>query len=103
MAASKKNTTVSGLVPATKAREGRLHYACYASDKRNGGWNVRVSGPAANTFAGKSVPVEQKNGSENVEELDRLLWSGPDQETGELVGLYSFKPKPRDKEDEIPF
>jgi hypothetical protein len=75
----------------------REHKATYATDKRNGGYLIRVAGPKANMFAGRVVPVTMKNDDEHVEELDRLIWSGKDQESGENVALYKFKPRPREE------
>jgi hypothetical protein len=79
------------------------HRATYATDKRKGGYLVRVSGPTPAVFAGRTVPVTLKSGGEQPEELDRLIWTGKDNESGEPVSLYSFKSKPRDDREEIPF
>jgi hypothetical protein len=81
----------------------RSHRATYARDKQKGGYIIRVEGPSAGKFAGKVVPVTKKNGDEDMEHLDALIWSGVDDETGKPVSLYSFKPKPREEEDVIPF
>lgn len=84
------------------ASEKRTHKATYARDKKTGGYLVRVVGPNAGEFAGETVPVETKAGDENMEELDQLVWSGPDKdpESGELTGrnaaLYKFVPRPRE-------
>jgi hypothetical protein len=75
----------------------RLHRATYAKDKRKGGYLVRVQGPHSNMFVGRAVPVTMKNGSEQEETLEALIWSGKDQETGEPVTLYSFVAKPREE------
>jgi hypothetical protein len=48
-------------------------------------------------FAGRVVPVTMKNDDEHDEELERLIWSGKDQESGENVALYKFKPRPREE------
>jgi hypothetical protein len=80
----------------------RQHKATYATDKRNGGYLIRVAGPNAAKFAGKTVPVTLKNDSEQNEMLERLIWAGKDKESGENVALYKFAPKPREMED-IPF
>ncbi len=85
----------------------RQHKATFAADKKNGGYLVRVQGPHATAFAGRSVPVTKKDGTETVEDLDRLIWSGMDD--GEISGyagpcaLYTFKPKEKELDDEIPF
>ncbi len=76
----------------------RRHKATYATDKRNGGYLVRVAGPDANRFAGREVPVTLKNDQEHVETLESLVWAGVDQETGGNVALYRFKSKPREEE-----
>jgi hypothetical protein len=80
---------------AEKAK--RQHKATYATDKKKGGYLVRVAGPNAAAFAGREVPVETKNGAEHAETLERLIWSGKDQESGENVALYTFKSKPKDE------
>jgi hypothetical protein len=81
----------------------RSHKATYARDKKKGGYNIRVQGPRASDFAGRDVPVTTMSNDEHIEKLDKLLWSGKDQETGANVALYSFVSKPRELEDEIPF
>jgi hypothetical protein len=86
-----------------KAAE-RSHRATYSTDKRNGGYIIRVEGPKANMFAGRTVPVTLKNNKgEHEEKLIRLIWSGTDKESGALVGLYAFESKPREVEDSITF
>lgn len=77
----------------------RAHKATYSTDKRHGGYLVRVEGPHAAKFAGRAVPVTRKSGEENTEQLDRLLWSGTDEESGKPVALYSFKQEKRKPED----
>lgn len=77
----------------------RAHRATYAKDKRKGGYIIRVQGPASNRFAGKEVPVTLKDGSEQMETLEKLIWSGKDQESGEPVTLYSFVAKPKEDVD----
>lgn len=87
------------------AKEGRLHRASYAADKKNPGkWFIRVSGPSASKFAGREVPVSTKSGDEHMELLDKGIWAGPDQETGEPVCLYTFVAKPKEMiDEELPF
>ena len=81
----------------------RAHKATYSTDKRNGGYCVRVQGPQANMFAGREVPVTVKGGGEHKEKLLRLIWSGTDD--GAISGytgpcaLYTFESKPREKTD----
>jgi len=82
---------------------GRTHRATYATDKRQGGYLVRVAGPHSNGFVGREVPVTLKDGSEQTETLERLIWTGKDKETGEPVSLYKFKAKPRAAQEEIEF
>ena len=72
------------------------HIATYATDKRKGGYLVRVEGPDAAMFAGREVPVTVRSGTTHHERLDRLIWSGTDAETGKPVALYSFLSKPRE-------
>ena len=77
----------------------RLHRATYSSDKRNGGYLVRIAGPYPEKFAGKDVPVSTKSGGEHEERLTRLIWTGTDRESGEKVALYKFESQPREAED----
>lgn len=77
----------------------RLHRATYSTDKRTGGYLIRVQGPNAERFAGRIVPVTMKSGDEHMEKLDRLIWTGTDQQSGEKVALYKFESKPREVED----
>ena len=89
---------------AKNASPARSHKATYSTDKRKGGYLVRVEGPNAGSFIGRTVPVTRKDGDENEEKLVRLIWSGVDQETGKNVALYAFEARPReDIADEIPF
>ncbi len=81
----------------------RRHKATYATDKLKGGYLIRVTGPNSNRFAGREVPVTTRAGDENMEKLEKLIWSGADKETGELVTLYKFAGKPKDDTDDIPF
>src|SRR5271166_4193047 len=74
----------------------RQHKATYATDRRKGGYIVRVAGPSAGMFSGREVPVTTKAGDEHVERLTKVLWSGKDSESGENVALYAFEAKPRD-------
>lgn len=86
---------------ADKAK--RLHKATYAADKRKGGYLIRVSGPNAERFVGRDVPVTRRDGTEDMEKLTRLVWVGTDRETGEKVALYGFEPRPREGQEEIAF
>lgn len=81
----------------------RRHRATYATDKKNGGYLIRIVGPYPEKFAGRDVPVMTKAGSEHTEKLARLIWTGPDADTGEKVALYKFEPAPRDKSEVVPF
>lgn len=86
--------------PAT----GRLHKATYASNKREGGYLIRVAGPTAGAFAGREVPVTRRDGSESTEKLTGLIWTGIDDESGEKVALYHFEARPREEVlDDLPF
>lgn len=76
----------------------RAHKATYSSDKKNGGWIIRVEGPHAERFAGREVPVTMKGGDEHTEKLTKLVWVGTDKESGAKVALYQFEPKPRDQQ-----
>jgi hypothetical protein len=88
--------------PVEKSEKAQ-HKATYATDKRTGGYLIRVSGPNAARFTGRDVPVDTKAGKRTVEKLERLIWSGPDKETGEPVALYKFVARPRDDQDEVQF
>ncbi len=77
----------------------RKHRATYATDKRNGGYLVRVQGPYPEKFAGREVPVMLKSGKEQTEKLSRLIWTGADTETGDKVALYKFEPRPREEQE----
>lgn len=88
---------------STKNEAGQdTHLATYASDNRNGGYNIRVVGPDANMFAGEEVPVKTKSGDEHMEKLVKLLWTGPDKDpssgqlTGRKAALYSFEARPKE-------
>jgi hypothetical protein len=93
---------------ATVVKSGakRAHKATFATDKRNGGYLVRVIGPHANAFGGKIVPVVKRDDSETMEELGRVVWFGIDTGTeqqpgtGKPVALYTFIPKGRSEGDE---
>ena len=94
--------------PATPKR---AHKATYANDKKKGGYLVRVIGPSAGEFAGREVPVTTRDGTEHMEKLDKLVWSGVDagmpakdgkpemKGTGLPAALYTFVSKPREKID----
>jgi len=81
----------------------RRHKATYATDKRAGGYLIRITGPQPEAFAGREVPVVTRGGQEHPERLVRLIWAGNDATTGEKVALYKFESRPRVTQDEIPF
>jgi hypothetical protein len=85
-------------MPKTSDGAERKHKATYATDKRNGGYLVRISGPYPEMFAGREVPVTMKSGEEHSEKLVRLIWTGVDKESGDRVSLYKFESKPRVEE-----
>jgi hypothetical protein len=89
----------------TEAAESpkRKHKATYATDKRNGGYLIRIAGPMAECFAGRDVPVNTKDGSEHVEKLERMIWTGLDKESGGKVALYKFVSKPREAAPDVEF
>lgn len=83
---------------------GRSHKASYARDKKKGGYIIRVEGPHANRFAGRDVPVGRRDGTEDTEHLEELLWTGVDSETQQPVALYTFTARPKDEQaEEIPW
>jgi len=89
---------------AKEKSNGRQHKATYAKDKHRGGYIIRVIGPNANRFAGRTVPVVRKDDSEDNEKLTDLIWTGTDNESGQPVALYNFEPKPKDEVlDDLPF
>ena len=81
----------------------RLHKATWSTDKRKGGYLIRVIGPNANRFAGRDVPVTRRDDSESIEHLEALIWTGTDKDTGAPVALYKVTPRPpdSDREEEI--
>ena len=81
----------------------RAHRATYSTDKKKGGYIIRIEGPNAASFVGRAVPVTTKGGDEHEETLVRLIWSGADQESGKPVALYAFESKPKSKADEVSF
>ena len=86
----------------------RLHRATYARDKKKGGYLVRVAGPNAEVFAGRTVPVTMLDNSEHDEKLVRLIWTGVDTgeyggKAGEPIALYTFESHPREAEAETTF
>jgi hypothetical protein len=88
---------------AKEKTKSRQHRATYARDKKKGGYLIRVAGPHSNAFSGREVPVILKDGSEQTETLDRLIWTGTDNETHEPVSLYSFIAKPKEAVEDIEF
>lgn len=83
---------------ATETAPARKHKATYATDKRSGGYMVRVAGPNCDKFIGREVPVITKAQKEQHEKLIRLVWVGVDKESGEKVALYKFEPRAREAE-----
>jgi hypothetical protein len=82
-------------MPETK----RLHKATYSTDKKTGGYLIRVEGPNANAFAGREVPVTLRSGEEHTEKLERLVWAGTDKVKATPVALYTFVSKPREAQE----
>jgi len=80
----------------------RNHRATYARDKYSGGFNIRVEGPRADAFVGREVPVERKDGSEEMEKLTAIVWKGADND-GKPVALYRFEPKEREPIADVEF
>lgn len=79
------------------------HRATYATDKRKGGYLIRVVGPSSNMFVNREVPVLLKSGEQQKEKLTKVIWSGKDKESGEPVTLYAFEAKPRDQGEMVEF
>lgn len=87
--------------PAKIAPVGeRRHRATFATDNRKGGYMIRVEGPDASKFAKKQVPVTRYDGTETVETLQGMIWSGLDIESGKPIALYKFVAHPRTKTDD---
>lgn len=90
---------------AKEETKKRRHRALYSKDKYTGGWNVRIIGPDANKFAGREVPVERADKTENMEKLTELVWTGIDDgsinpaDKGQNVALYKFAPHPKDQKE----
>lgn len=96
---AKENNTTT-----TSKKNPGGHKATYAKDKYRGGYIIRVQGPNANRFAGRVVPVEQKNGDVNNEKLEDLIWTGKDDDSGQPVSLYNFEAKPKNENvEDLPF
>lgn len=101
-----KHTTQSAADFVNQSEKAkRQHRATYARDKRKGGYLIRITGPHADRFAGRTVPVTRRDNSESEEKLEALIWSGVDEDTNGPVALYAFEPRPRDaeSEEELPF
>lgn len=84
----------------------RLHKATFARDKRNpGGYLIRVEGPTAAAFAGRTIPVTRRDDTESMEKLDIAVWAGIDDESGKPVALYRFEAREREEAaaDDLPF
>lgn len=95
-------TPPNGSVNVDPTAPVRAHKATYSTDKRKGGYLVRVEGPHAEKFVGRDVPVTRRSGQESVEHLERLIWTGTDEDSGKPVALYAFIQKPR-ADDEYTF
>jgi len=80
-----------------------IHLATYASDKRKGGYLIRIVGPFADRFAGREVPVTLKSREEHTEKLTGMIWTGTDENTSEKVALYHFESRPREEEAPVEF
>lgn len=104
-----ETVTESDLAVLPEPPQGkRLHKATYATDKRRPGkYLIRIIGPTADKFkAGREVPVTRKDNTESMETLDRCIWAGRDEETGEPVALYHFVEKervPEQLQPDLPF
>lgn len=84
------------------------HRATYARDKKKGGYLIRVAGPTAGAFAGRTVPVSTLDGDTHPEQLVKLIWTGIDTgeyggTKGEPIALYTFASQPREPEAEAEF
>lgn len=77
----------------------RAHKATYSTDKKNGGYIIRVEGPQSNAFTGREVPVTTRDNQEHTEKLTKIIWTGKDKESGQPVTLYKFESKPKEKVD----
>ena len=54
---------------------------------RDGSWGVRAEGEVR---AGQSLTVTKRDQTTKVETVGRVLWTGPDARTGEVVSLCSI-------------
>lgn len=89
--------------PAIPSRDGRSHRATFSRDKYEGGYNVKVVGPAAKRMEGRWVPVTKKDDSEEMRYLLRLVFGGTDDDTGQPMAIYKCWAEPRKDADAIPF
>lgn len=112
--AKRDNGNVTVMAPAegtviTKVRETGEHKATFCKDNYNGRWSIRVTGPTANRFAGRIIPVVRSSGEIVYEETGNLQWTGVDDgsviasDAGKNVAIYGHKPKPRQLDEDIPF
>lgn len=90
--------------------EDAPHVATYTRNAKTGMYNVRVTGPKADRFAGQEVPVSTKSGEEHMEKLTNLIWRGrddlefPDHKASFMpVAIYEFEQRPREPEPPAKF
>lgn len=98
---SSSSSPANGSTSVDPKAAPRQHKATYSKDKRKGGYLIRVEGPHAAKFVDRAVPVTRRDGSETVEQLKGLLWTGTDEESGKPVALYEFEQKPRSDEGPV--
>lgn len=92
------------MVNAEKAKPARKHVAGWARDKLHGGYLIRVVGPHATAFAGRTVPVTRNDGTESEEKLTKLIASGIDDgkvnaaNKGQPWALYQYEEREREQQ-----
>lgn len=57
---------------------------------KSGEWGARVEGQAR---IGAQVQVTTKAGEVKSETVEKVLWTGPDKETGKTISLCAIKPQ----------
>lgn len=99
MSNDKETVTLTPADAGVAAAAKRRHKATFCHDKRTGGYNIWVSGPDANLFEGRTVPVTRKDDTEEMVTLDELKWAGTNPNGGGNAAVYSFTAKPRDDKE----
>lgn len=74
--------------------------ATFTKLKQSNTWGVRIAlGPQEKVTASDSIVVRKSNGSSQMVQLDKIIWSGPDKTTPSItVALATIVPdRPRSR------